>query len=70
MTKQQEELIYRAYLSVCSLKRCEAKWGTDLQVERSAALLKAMGEAFPFIPERVANSVLRGSQSPQESSSE
>jgi hypothetical protein len=65
MSKQQEDLIYRAYLCVCSLKRCEAKWGTDLQVARSAELLKAMGETFPFIPERVANSTLRGSAQPQ-----
>lgn len=61
MTQKEEEIIYRAYLGICSLKRCEAKWGTELQVERSDALLKAMGETFPFIPERVARSALRGS---------
>ena len=61
MTPKEEELIYRAYLGICALKRCEAKWGTELQVKRSADLLNAMGEAFSFIPERVARSTLRGS---------
>lgn len=59
MTKQQEETIFAAYLGICTLKRCFAKWGTDSEVERAQKLLKEMGEAFPFIPEHVARSALR-----------
>jgi hypothetical protein len=59
MTREQEDMVIRAYLGVCTLKRCFAKWGTEIEVERTAGLLKDMGEAFPFIPEHVSRMALR-----------
>jgi hypothetical protein len=59
MSKEHEDLVIRAYLGICTLKRCYAKLGTDFEVERAANLLKEMGEAFPFIPEHVGKMALR-----------
>lgn len=59
MSKEQEDMIIRAYLGICTLKRCYAKWGRDFEMNRTANLLKEMGETFPFIPEHVAQMAFR-----------
>lgn len=60
MTKEQEDAIYSAYLGICVLQTMCRKAGLKLGVERSSELMKEMGTAFPFIPERVGLSILRG----------
>ena len=61
MTPQQEDAIYAAYLGICVLKTMCRKVNLKMAMERADSLLKEMGEAFPFIGERVALSSLRRS---------
>ena len=60
MTTDQEDAIYSAYLGICVLKTMCRKAGLVLGEQRSKELLVELGAAFPFIPERVAHSALRG----------
>jgi hypothetical protein len=60
MTPAQEDAVYSAYLGICVLQTMTRKVGLTMATERCDALLKEMGEAFPFIGERVALSALRG----------
>ena len=59
MSKDQEDAIYAAYLGICVLQTMVRKVGLTLAVDRCTELLKEMGTAFPFIPERVGMSALR-----------
>ena len=59
LTKDQEDAIYAAYLGICVLQTMCRKVKLDMAVDRSTELLKEMGTAFPFIPERVGRSALR-----------
>ncbi len=58
MTKDQEHAIYAAYLGICVLQTMCRKVGLNLAVNRSTELLEELGEAFPFIAERVALSII------------
>jgi hypothetical protein len=53
MTEEQEDAIYAAYLGICVLQTMCRKAGLTMGADRASDLLKEMGEAFPFIPERV-----------------
>lgn len=59
LTQDQEDAIYAAYLGICVLQTMVRKVGLTLAVDRCTELLKEMGAAFPFIPERVGRSALR-----------
>ncbi len=59
LTQDQQDAIYAAYLGICVLQTMVRKVGLTLAVDRSTELLKEMGTAFPFIPERVSRSALR-----------
>lgn len=59
MTEDQEDAVYAAYLGICVLQTMCRKVGLTMAVERSRELIKEMGEAFPFIAERVGRSALR-----------
>lgn len=59
MTKEQEDAIYAAYLGICILQTMCRKAGLIGGTDRSCDLLKELGEAFPFIGERVGLSALR-----------
>jgi hypothetical protein len=59
MTKEQEDVIYAAYLGICVLQTMCRKVRLTLAVERCTELLTELGTVFPFIPERVALSALR-----------
>jgi hypothetical protein len=59
MTVEQEDAIYAAYLGICVLQTMCRKAGLTMGTERASDLLKEMGEAFPFIGERVGLSALR-----------
>jgi hypothetical protein len=61
MTKDQKDAIYAAYLGICVLKTMCRKAKLVLGERRAQELLTELGEAFPFIPERVGRSALRGS---------
>ncbi len=60
MTKNQQDAIYAAYLGICVLQTMCRKAGLTLGAERAKELLIELGTAFPFIPERVGMSALRG----------
>jgi len=60
MTKEQEDAIYAAYLGICVLQTMCRKAGLVLGEQRSRELLFELGTAFPFVPERVGRSALRG----------
>lgn len=64
MTKDQEDAIYSAYLGICVLKTMTRVAKLAMAERRSAELLKELGEAFPFIAERVALSALRDGMVP------
>jgi hypothetical protein len=59
LTFEQREAVYAAYLGICVLKRMVHKQQLQLATARSNELLKELGDAFPFIGERVALSALR-----------
>jgi len=59
MPKDQEDAIYAAYLGICVLQTMCHKAGLNIGAKRSKELLLELGEAFPFIGERVAKSTLR-----------
>jgi hypothetical protein len=59
MSEDQEDAVYAAYLGICVLQTMCRKVGLKLAVERASDLLKELGTAFPFIPERVGLSALR-----------
>lgn len=59
MTTEQEEAIYAAYLGICVLKTMCRKAKLTLGEQRAQELIKEMGEAFPFIGQRVGLSILR-----------
>lgn len=59
MTKEQEDALWSAYLGICVLKTMCRKVNLQMAEFRAIELLRDLGEAFPFIPERVALSALR-----------
>jgi hypothetical protein len=58
MTREQEDVIYAAYLGICVLQTMVRKVGLTMAVNRSSELLKELSESFPFISERVGLSAV------------
>jgi hypothetical protein len=59
LTREEQDVIYTAYLGICVLQTMARKAGLEKGVQRSAELLGELGTAFPFLSERVAASLLR-----------
>jgi hypothetical protein len=59
MTKEEEDVVWSAYLGICVLKTMCARARLDAGARRSSELLVELGTAFPFLGERVGKSALR-----------
>ena len=59
MTTEQEDAIYAAYLGICVLKTMCRKAELTMGEQRAGEMLTELGEAFPFIGERIGRSALR-----------